>query len=88
MSQSARSTLKLSALSLAIISNIPAVYAATKSPDANSDKSSREVITVYATGNERDSFEAPMMVTVINSQSPQSQTAGNANDLIKKNTRH
>ncbi|RAX14596.1 TonB-dependent hemoglobin/transferrin/lactoferrin family receptor [Photorhabdus bodei] len=84
MSQSARSTLKLSALSLAIISSIPAAYAATKSLDADSDKSSREVITVYATGNERDSFEAPMMVTVIKSKSPQSQTAGNANDLIKK----
>ncbi|MBS9425107.1 TonB-dependent hemoglobin/transferrin/lactoferrin family receptor [Photorhabdus caribbeanensis] len=84
MSQSARSTLKLSALSLAIISSISATHAATKSPDSDSDKSSRDVITVYATGNERDSFEAPMMVTVINNQSPQSQTAGNANDLIRK----
>ncbi|CAQ83991.1 MULTISPECIES: TonB-dependent hemoglobin/transferrin/lactoferrin family receptor [Photorhabdus] len=84
MSQSAKSTLKLSALSLAIISSIPTVYAATKSPDSESDKSSHDVITVYATGNERDSFEAPMMVTVINNKSPQSQTAGNANDLIRK----
>ncbi|OCQ53365.1 Hemin receptor precursor [Photorhabdus australis subsp. thailandensis] len=84
MSQSTKSTLKLSALSLAIISSIPTVYAATKSPDSESDKSSRDVITVYATGNERDSFEAPMMVTVINNKSPQSQTAGNANDLIRK----
>ncbi|MEK9495511.1 TonB-dependent hemoglobin/transferrin/lactoferrin family receptor [Photorhabdus sp. P32] len=84
MSQFARSTLKLSALSLAIISSISAAHAATKSPDSDSNKSSRDVITVYATGNERDSFEAPMMVTVIKSQSPQSQTAGNAGDLIKK----
>ncbi|NRN28054.1 TonB-dependent hemoglobin/transferrin/lactoferrin family receptor [Photorhabdus heterorhabditis] len=84
MSQSAKSTLKLSVLSLAIISSIPTVYAATKSPDSESDKSSHDVITVYATGNERDSFEAPMMVTVINNKSAQSQTAGNANDLIRK----
>ncbi|KMW74380.1 ligand-gated channel protein [Photorhabdus luminescens subsp. luminescens] len=84
MSQSARSILKLSALSLAIISSISAAHAAIKSPDSDSDKSSRDVITVYATGNERDSFEAPMMVTVIKSQSPQSQTAGNANDLIRR----
>ncbi|TDB45375.1 TonB-dependent hemoglobin/transferrin/lactoferrin family receptor [Photorhabdus luminescens] len=84
MSQFARSTLKLSALSLTIISSIPAVYAATKSPDSDNDKSSRDVITVYATGNERDSFEAPMIVTVINNKSPQSQTASNAGDLIKK----
>ncbi|NHB95490.1 TonB-dependent hemoglobin/transferrin/lactoferrin family receptor [Photorhabdus stackebrandtii] len=84
MSQSARSTLKLSVLSLAIISSLSTTYAATKSPDSNNDRSSRDVITVYATGNERDSFEAPMMVTVINNKSAQSQTAGNASDLIRK----
>ncbi|MCT8349219.1 TonB-dependent hemoglobin/transferrin/lactoferrin family receptor [Photorhabdus temperata] len=84
MSQTARSTLNLSILSLAIISSFSTAYAATKSPDSDSDKSSRDVITVYATGNERDSFEAPMMVTVINNKSAQSQTAGNAGDLIRK----
>ncbi|MGV7962216.1 TonB-dependent hemoglobin/transferrin/lactoferrin family receptor [Photorhabdus tasmaniensis] len=84
MSQTARSTLKLSVLSLAVISSFSTAYAATKSSDSDSNKSSRDVITVYATGNERDSFEAPMMVTVINNKSAQSQTAGNAGDLIRK----
>ncbi|MQL46961.1 TonB-dependent hemoglobin/transferrin/lactoferrin family receptor [Photorhabdus khanii] len=84
MSQSARSTLKLSVLSLAIISSFSTAYAATKSSDSDNDKSSRDVVTVYATGNARDNFEAPMMVTVINNKSPQSQTANNAGDLIRK----
>lgn len=40
-------------------------------------------MTVVATGNQRSSFEAPMMVTVIDGNSPQSQTATTAGDMLR-----
>lgn len=41
-------------------------------------------MTVVATGNQRSSFEAPMMVTVIEGNSPESQTAGTAADMLRR----
>lgn len=43
-----------------------------------------DVMTVYATGTERDSFNAPMMVTVIKNDSPETKTASTANDILRK----
>lgn len=55
------------------------VSAATKAQEKNKD----ETMTVVATGNQRSSFEAPMMVTVIDGNSPQSQTATTAGDMLR-----
>lgn len=41
-------------------------------------------MTVVATGNQRSSFEAPMMVTVIEGNSPESQTATSAADMLRR----
>lgn len=41
-------------------------------------------MTVYATGTERDSFDAPMMVSVIKNDSPETQTASTVNDILRK----
>ncbi|MNG75526.1 Hemin receptor precursor [compost metagenome] len=82
------SRLRLSALSLAIACALPTVVfaqtdtsvsAATKAQEKNKD----ETMTVVATGNQRSSFEAPMMVTVIDGNSPQSQTATTAGDMLR-----
>src|SRR5690606_6928171 len=43
-----------------------------------------DTMTVVATGNPRNSFSAPMMVTVIDGASPQAQTAGSAADLLRQ----
>ncbi|OTA20701.1 hemin receptor [Xenorhabdus beddingii] len=74
------SKLKLSTLSVAIFTSLFSANAAS----SEKDKSSKETLTVYATGNQRDSFEAPMMVTVIEGNSANSNVAGNANDLLRK----
>ncbi|MEQ4923592.1 TonB-dependent hemoglobin/transferrin/lactoferrin family receptor [Proteus hauseri] len=42
-----------------------------------------EVLTVYATGNERDSFSLPMMSTVIKNNTALSETAGSATELLR-----
>lgn len=76
-------TLRLSVLAAAITSVLSPVQAA-ETETTNLHKKSKDIITVYATGNERDSFEAPMMVTVIKNNSPQTQTANTANDILKK----
>ncbi|MTC69978.1 TonB-dependent hemoglobin/transferrin/lactoferrin family receptor [Providencia sp. wls1914] len=57
-----------------------------KSPTNNNHltNSHHDVMTVYATGNERDSFNTPMMVTVIKNDSPETKTANNANDILRK----
>lgn len=75
--------LRLSVLAATIASVLSPAQAAEKET-ANSQKKSKDIITVYATGNQRDSFEAPMMVTVIKNNSPQTQTASTANDILKK----
>ncbi|KMJ43998.1 ligand-gated channel protein [Xenorhabdus khoisanae] len=75
-------SLRLSALTVAIFANLSSANAATVVSEKN--KSSKDTLTVYATGNQRDSFEAPMMVTVIDGNSASSKVAGNANDLLNK----
>lgn len=81
--------LRFSALSLAIACALPTVALAqntstTTSSNAAAAKSADETMTVVATGNQRSSFEAPMMVTVIEGNSPESQTAGTAADMLRR----
>lgn len=81
--------LRFSALSLAIACALPTVALAqntstTTSSNAAAAKNSDETMTVVATGNQRSSFEAPMMVTVIEGNSPESQTAGTAADMLRR----
>ncbi|HEI9727777.1 TPA: TonB-dependent hemoglobin/transferrin/lactoferrin family receptor [Serratia marcescens] len=89
--------LRFSALSLAIACALPTVALAqntstTSSSNAASSnaapakkaKAADETMTVVATGNQRSSFEAPMMVTVIEGNSPESQTAGTAADMLRR----
>lgn len=42
-----------------------------------------ETLTVTATGNARSTFEAPMMVSVIDTSAPEKQTASSAADLLR-----
>ncbi|MDU6469207.1 MAG: TonB-dependent receptor plug domain-containing protein, partial [Enterobacter sp.] len=66
-------SLRPSLLALAIVSTLPGVaFAAT------------DDITVTATGNARSAFEAPMMVSVIDTTAPENQTASSAADLLRK----
>ena len=67
-------SLRPSLLALAIISNLPAVFAWAAVED----------MTVTATGNARSAFEAPMMVSVIDATAPENQTASSAADLLRK----
>ncbi|MGP2682961.1 TonB-dependent hemoglobin/transferrin/lactoferrin family receptor [Serratia marcescens] len=81
--------LRFSALSLAIACALPTVALAqntstTTSSNATAAKNADETMTVVATGNQRSSFEAPMMVTVIEGNSPESQTAGTAADMLRR----
>jgi len=83
---------RLSALSLAIACALPTVtFAQTTSTvssssdvSAKTDKASDETLTIAATGNARSSFEAPMMVTVIEGNTPESQTASTAADMLRR----
>ncbi|MCS3408893.1 TonB-dependent hemoglobin/transferrin/lactoferrin family receptor [Serratia sp. AKBS12] len=80
---------RFSALSLAIACALPAVAFANTAAPANDaatkpTSSKDDTLTVVATGNQRSSFEAPMMVTVINGDSPESQTASSAADMLRK----
>lgn len=61
----------LSFLTLAVFAALPA--------NAKEDR-----ITVVATGNQRSTFEAPMMVSVIDSDAPEAQTASSATDMLRK----
>ncbi|MDC9595476.1 TonB-dependent hemoglobin/transferrin/lactoferrin family receptor [Xenorhabdus anantnagensis] len=78
-------SLKLSTLSIVILASLSSANAATvhSIEHAEKDKTSKDTLTVYATGNQRDSFETPMMVTVIEGNSASNQVAGNANDLLR-----
>ncbi|MBD2815762.1 TonB-dependent hemoglobin/transferrin/lactoferrin family receptor [Xenorhabdus sp. Flor] len=80
--------LKLSALSIVILTGLSSAHAATiqaeKTAPAENNKHHKDTLTVYATGNQRDSFEAPMMVTVVEGNSANSKVAGNAIDLLRK----
>ncbi|HGM5834074.1 TPA: TonB-dependent hemoglobin/transferrin/lactoferrin family receptor [Serratia marcescens] len=84
--------LRFSALSLAIACALPTVALAQNTSTTTSSnaatakkaKAADETMTVVATGNQRSSFEAPMMVTVIEGNSPESQTAGTAADMLRR----
>lgn len=66
-------SLRPSLLALSIVSSLPTfAYAAV------------EDMTVTATGNARNAFEAPMMVSVIDATAPENQTASSAADLLRK----
>lgn len=84
--------LRFSALSLSIACALPTVALAQNTSTTSSSnaapakkaKTADETMTVVATGNQRSSFEAPMMVTVIEGNSPESQTAGTAADMLRR----
>ncbi len=67
MLRSTSDRFRWSSLSLAIACTLPlATQAAdTTTTQTSSKKHSTDTMVVTATGNERSSFEAPMMVTVI-----------------------
>lgn len=56
--------------------------AQTTTTQTNSKKHSTDTMVVTATGNERSSFEAPMMVTVVEGNTPTSETASSAADML------
>ena len=62
---------RLSLLTVAVFTALPAC--------AKEDR-----VTVVATGNLRSTFEAPMMVSVIDAGTPESQTASSAADMLRK----
>ena len=62
---------RLSVITLAVFSTLPAF--------AKNDQ-----MTVVATGNQRSTFEAPMMVTVIDGNTPESETAASAADMLRR----
>ena len=63
--------LRLSVITLAIFSTLPAF--------AKNDQ-----MTVVATGNQRSTFEAPMMVSVVEGNTPESETAASAADMLRR----
>lgn len=62
---------RLSLLTLAVFAALPA--------SAKDDQ-----VTVVATGNQRSTFEAPMMVSVIYADTPEGQTASSSADMLRK----
>ncbi|EMH0430744.1 TPA: TonB-dependent hemoglobin/transferrin/lactoferrin family receptor [Proteus mirabilis] len=83
MSQSSR-CIKMSvlvvatAISSALAENKNQIYG-----EKNNGERNTQIITVYATGNERDSFTLPMMSTVIKNNSALTETAGSATELLR-----
>ncbi|WP_145512827.1 TonB-dependent hemoglobin/transferrin/lactoferrin family receptor [Yersinia kristensenii] len=75
-----------SPLSLAIACTLPfaAQAADPTATQTNSKRHATDTMVVTATGNERSSFEAPMMVTVIEANTPTSETATSAADMLRK----
>lgn len=78
MSQSSL-LIKFSLLAIAVSS---ACVSAQEKTQTNEGRK-LEVLTVYATGNERDSFTLPMMSTVIKNNNALSETAGSASELLR-----
>ncbi len=83
--------LRLSSLTLAI--SLPSLaYAESgmpdkieteeKNPSFNQQSLKTETITVTATGNPRDTFSTPMMITVIDRDNAKSDTASSAADIL------
>lgn len=56
---------------------------ATTQKSKAAQASEHDVMTVTATGNKRDSFEVPMMVSVLDNNSPESITANSAPDMLR-----
>ncbi|HDL8637484.1 TPA: TonB-dependent hemoglobin/transferrin/lactoferrin family receptor [Yersinia enterocolitica] len=85
MPRSTSDRFRWSPLSLAIACTLPlSVQAAdTSSTQTNSKKRTADTMVVTATGNERSSFEAPMMVTVVEADTPTSETATSATDMLR-----
>ena len=52
-------------------------------PAGGKDSKQQNTMTVTATGNERDSFEAPMMVSVLENNDPETLTASSAPDMLR-----
>ncbi|AHG20006.1 ligand-gated channel protein [Chania multitudinisentens RB-25] len=74
-----------SPLSLAIVCTLPfAANAADDITPESSKKPTADIMVVTATGNERSSFEAPMMVTVVENNSPTSMTATSSADMLRR----
>ncbi|CNE89829.1 hemin receptor [Yersinia nurmii] len=94
MSRVSSTLFRASSLSLAIACAIPSLaYAATTTLSESAATTetakkkaahSSETMTVIATGNPRSSFDAPMMVTVIEGDSPLSQTASTSADMLRR----
>ncbi|MFI8416464.1 TonB-dependent hemoglobin/transferrin/lactoferrin family receptor [Serratia sp. NPDC078593] len=81
--------LHFSTLSLAVACALPAVAFANTTVSSSTTAAKHatnkdDTLTVVATGNQRSSFEAPMMVTVIEGHSPESQTATTAAEMLRK----
>lgn len=74
-----------STLSLAMACTLPITVQAADpaSTQPHSKKRTGDTMVVVATGNERSSFEAPMMVTVIEANTPTSETATSAADMLR-----
>lgn len=71
-------------LSLALVCTVPlAANAADDTTPESSKRHTTDTMVVTATGNERSSFEAPMMVTVVEGNSPTSVTATSAADMLR-----
>lgn len=70
--------LRLSSLSIAIICALPVVANAQTDSSKNT-----ETMTVTATGNDRNAFEAPMMVTIVDANAPENLAANSAADLLR-----
>lgn len=93
MLHSLTTRLRFSSLSLAIACALPLVAHADTTPASSktskdstntSKKAAEETLTVAATGNPRDSFEAPMMVTVIDGTSAESLTSSSSADMLRR----
>jgi len=92
MLHSLTTRLRFSSLSLAIACALPLVAQADTTTPASKTgekssgvhkKSQEDTLTVAATGNARDSFEAPMMVTVIDGTSAESLTSSSSADMLR-----
>ncbi|MCU5774941.1 TonB-dependent hemoglobin/transferrin/lactoferrin family receptor [Erwiniaceae bacterium BAC15a-03b] len=77
--------LRLSRLTLAITCSLPCfAQAVADTTDENTTRKKSEQMTVVATGTPRSTFEAPMMVTVIEGNTPSAKTASSAADMLRR----
>ncbi|SQI44425.1 Heme/hemopexin utilization protein C precursor [Leminorella richardii] len=71
--------LRLSPLCITLACALP-LMANAQSQNATA---SNDVMTVVATGNDRNAFEAPMMVTVVDPSAPENLAVNSAADLVR-----